>query len=57
MENIVDITSLIDLFKFGYTGDVINLIYLFLIIRFFIFPSGCYIYKLITKKKGEIKHD
>lgn len=38
MDNVVDITSLIDLFKFGYEGNVIDLIYLFLILRFFIFP-------------------
>lgn len=57
MENVIDITSLIDLFKFGYTGDLINLIYLFLIFRFAIVPVINIIYKLITHKKGVIKND
>lgn len=52
MDNVVDITSLIDLFKFGYEGEVINLIYLFLILRFFIFPILVIIF---NKLKGVIK--
>lgn len=52
MDNVVDITSLIDLFKFGYEGNVIELIYLFLILRFFIFPILVIIF---NKLKGVIK--
>lgn len=52
MNNVVDITSLVDLFKFGYEGNVIELIYLFLILRFFIFPILVIIF---NKLKGVIK--
>lgn len=34
----IDIVSLIDTFKFGYDGNINNLIYLFLIFRFAVFP-------------------
>lgn len=52
MNNVVDITSLVDLFKFGYEGNVIDLIYLFLILRFFIFPILVIVF---NKLKGVIK--
>lgn len=51
MQNVVDITSLIELFKFGFEGDITELIYLFLIIRFFIFPV---LVILFNKLKGVI---
>lgn len=52
--NVTDITSLIDLFKFGYEGNILDLIYLFLILRFFIGPLIWIIFKKI---KGVIFDD
>lgn len=52
MNNVIDITSLIEFFKFGYEGEIINLIYLFLILRFFIFPVLMIIF---NKIKGVIQ--
>lgn len=52
MQTIYNITDLIPIIKFGYTGDTIDLIYLLLFFVLIVFPLGKFIYKKIFNKKG-----
>lgn len=48
--NYIDITSLIDFFKFGSSANTIDLIYLFVILKFFIWPLLISIYNFIKRR-------
>lgn len=48
----MNIESIFQYFTFGYSGDINNLIYLFLFLRFAIFPFAKWLY---NKIRGLIK--
>lgn len=47
----MNIQELINQFKFGYTGETIDLIYLFLMFRFFMWPILYKAYQIVFNKE------
>lgn len=46
----INITDLIEYLKFGYEGQTIDLIYLFLLMRFIIYPLTKWFIQLLKRK-------